>query len=148
MTEIYQYHENLSFRHNHAAGGANFGFWINPPPNHHHGECDWFIQEGKTKNVFEKGDKNIFQVTLGAHEIEKLENFSTTLLTRWVSTDFGFSKNTSRLFKTVLVPGVETLSIFSTPQSPGAPKEDSKSPQLETEVLIYYMYNKQKILKF
>ena len=40
---------NNIIRHNHAAGGANFGFWINPPANHHHGACDWFIQEGYTR---------------------------------------------------------------------------------------------------
>ena len=89
--------------------------------------------------MFEIYDKITFQVTLGALEIEKLVNFLTTLLTQWASTDFGFSKNMSRLFKIVLVLGEATLSIFSTPPSPGAPKEDSKSLQLETEVDCYYI---------
>ena len=52
-----------------------------------------------------------------------------------------------RLYKTVLVLGEATLSIFSTPPSPGALKEDSKSLQLEMEVYYYHMYNKKK-LKF
>ncbi|CAG5089689.1 Oidioi.mRNA.OKI2018_I69.PAR.g12308.t1.cds [Oikopleura dioica] len=40
---------NNRVRHNHAAGAAFFGFWINPPSSHHHAGEQWFQDSGYAK---------------------------------------------------------------------------------------------------
>jgi len=40
---------NNRVRHNHAAGAAFFGFWINPPSSHHHAGEQWFKDSGYAK---------------------------------------------------------------------------------------------------